>query len=168
MASILTTADFIGEFELPIGQYVNTKIDLFIAQVQEDYLIDLLGYDLKTAFEAGIVATTSKYELLRDGDTYTNSAYLTKYKGIKEMLKYFTYYEYMRFEGIENTAVGLVQNETTNSEPAGTVGQMKIRRMYNRGVGIYYDTAMYINSKNSPTEQFALFLYTKKKKISMI
>ena len=174
MASILSTADFTGEFNIPVGQYTSADLELFIAQVQEDYLTNLLGYDLKVAFEAGIAVTPphdvlQKWQDLRDGATYNDGGSHTVYfKGLKEMLKYFTYYEYMRYSEIQNTKIGQRKNDGTNSTPAEGIGKMKIRRMYNKGLDIYYDATYFITDKNSPTEVYALFLYTPKKKIGLL
>lgn len=166
--AILTTADFEGEFELPVGQYINSKIDLYITQVEEDYLTDLLGHRLYSEFIAALAGTPDqKWVDLRDGDTYgTDDEF--KFKGLKQMLKYFTYYEYMRYAEVQNSKIGNVVNDATNAEPAGTLGKMVIKRMYNKGVDIYCDAINYILDKNDPVEIYADLLHTRKGKIGLL
>lgn len=167
MANILTISDFIGEFKLPTGEHVDSDLTLIITQVQEDYLLSLLGYTLKTSFEAGI-GDTGVYDALNDGDTYGNTPSIYKYKGIKEMLKYFTYYEWMKFAEISNTPLGYRRAESTNSVESGIKGAELARLIYNKGIKIYCDTNRYIADKNSPTEVYADQLFTPKEIIGIL
>lgn len=168
MSNILTIDDFDGQFEMPSNSYTDSQIELYIANVQEDYLTDLLGHDLYNEFMTALAGTPdAKWTKLRDGDTYEDGEYLRKFKGIKEMLKYFTYFEYMRSLKIEARETGLRMPDGTNSEEAGVYGTMRLKRMYNKGIAIYQDAYFYIKEENKGVEIFELFRYKHKYKTSL-
>lgn len=171
--TILTVDDFVGEWDIPIGTYIDTKLNEYIDQVQEDYLTDLLGHTLYDDFHTGLevvppAAIEQKWLDLRDGQTYGTSPNVYKFKGVKTMLKYFTYYEYMRYAEVKNTKNGQRTPDGTNSVAAGSIGKSQIRRMYNKGIAIYHDAILFINDKNSPSEIYPDLLHTKKNPISII
>lgn len=168
MANILTIDDFDGQFEMPSNSYTDAQIDMYIADVQEEQLTDLLGYDLYNEFMTALDATPDvKWTNLRDGDTYQDGEYLRKFKGIKEMLKYFTYFEYMRSLRIEARETGFRLPDGTNSDEAGNLGTVRLKRMYNKGIAIYQDAYFYIKEENKGTEIFELFRYKHKYKTSL-
>jgi len=158
MANILTTSDFVGELETPTNSYTETKLGYYIADVQERVLLSLMGYTLKTAFEAGLIAAESKYELLRDGDTYDTDP-VRYFDGIKDMLKYLTYFYYVRDMQSQLTMIGNKQANSTNSTSGASISKVKLTRMYNKGVSIYREADSYIQVKNTPTEIFEDFYY---------
>ena len=168
MANILTIDDFDGQFEMPSNSYTDGQIDMYIEDVQEEQLTDLLGYDLYNEFMTALDATPDvKWTNLRDGDTYQDGEYLRKFKGIKEMLKYFTYFEYMRSLRIEARETGFRLPDGTNSDEAGNLGTVRLKRMYNKGIAIYQDAYFYIKEENKGTEIFELFRYKHKYKTSL-
>jgi len=168
MANILTINDFDGQFEMPSNSYTDAQIEMYIADVQEEQLTDLLGYDLYNEFMTALDATPDvKWTNLRDGDTYQDGEYLRKFKGIKEMLKYFTYFEYMRSLRIEARETGFRLPDGTNSDEAGNLGTVRLKRMYNKGIAIYQDAYFYIKEENKGTEIFELFRYKHKYKTSL-
>ena len=168
MANILTIDDFDGQFEMPSNSYTDGQIDMYIEDVQEEQLTDLLGYDLYNEFMTALDATPDvKWTNLRDGDTYQDGEYLRKFKGIKEMLKYFTYFEYMRSLIIEARETGFRLPDGTNSDEACNLGTVRLKRMYNKGIAIYQDAYFYIKEENKGTEIFELFRYKHKYKTSL-
>ena len=168
MANILTIDDFDGQFEMPSNSYTDGQIDMYIEDVQEEQLTDLLGYDLYNEFMTALDGTPDvKWTNLRDGDTYQDGEYLRKFKGIKEMLKYFTYFEYMRSLRIEARETGFRLPDGTNSDEAGNLGTVRLKRMYNKGIAIYQDAYFYIKEENKGTEIFELFRYKHKYKTSL-
>ena len=168
MANILTIDDFDGQFEMPSNSYTDAQIEMYIEDVQEEQLTDLLGYDLYNEFMTALDATPDvKWTNLRDGDTYQDGEYLRKFKGIKDMLKYFTYFEYMRSLRIEARETGFRLPDGTNSDEAGNLGTVRLKRMYNKGIAIYQDAYFYIKEENKGTEIFELFRYKHKYKTSL-
>jgi hypothetical protein len=169
MANILTADDFVGEVEIPTGEWIDSKLDLYIAQVEEDILISLLGYTLYDEFVTALAGTpASKWTDLRDGGTYTSGDRTYYFKGILEMLKYFTFFYYMRDNGSENTQVGIAINETTNADRNPALASSIMKRIWNKGIDIYCDAASYITIKNEPTEIYADFYYTHRDKLTII
>ena len=168
MANILTIDDFDGQFEMPSNSYTDAQIEMYIEDVQEEQLTDLLGYDLYNEFMTALDATPDvKWTNLRYGDTYQDGEYLRKFKGIKDMLKYFTYFEYMRSLRIEARETGFRLPDGTNSDEAGNLGTVRLKRMYNKGIAIYQDAYFYIKEENKGTEIFELFRYKHKYKTSL-
>jgi len=169
MASILTADDFVGEYEIPSGEWIDAKLDIYIAQVEEDMLISLLGYTLYDEFVTALAGSpASKWTDLRDGATYSIGDRAFYFKGILEMLKCFTYFYYVRDNQFENTQVGIAINNTTNSERDTPFTSSILKRMWNRGIDIYNDACSFIVIKNEPAEVYADFYFTERSKVSLI
>lgn len=151
--SFLLITDFTGDVNVSQNKYAKTDYENIIASVEEKILIDLLGEDLYLKLIA--TPTVSPYLELVNGTTYTvinadNVTVNVNYKGIKSMLKYFTFYEILKHQETENTEVGQVDPMQNNSQRVAKNNLSKlISDAYNKGVDLYgYDIQTYGNSKS--------------------
>ncbi len=149
--SIIKTTDFVGEINLSQNQYNVTDIQESIDRVTEDVLEALMGDKLYNEFIADLVndvPQTAKYVNLLDGETYTdNCGYVKNYKGLKRMLRYFIYSDFI-YNYQVSTIAGTVRNDDENSTQ---VSGWKLRnisnKMYDKGVMLYFDTLRFICDK---------------------
>tara|TARA_R110002050_G_scaffold12524_7_gene41072 strand:- start:14716 stop:15228 length:513 start_codon:yes stop_codon:yes gene_type:complete len=124
--AILTQADFTGKYALSQGMYSTTKITDYIDIYEKKYLIDLLGVDLYNLFDADLVAgsgtpTEARFLVIWNALTfdYSNCVYISD--GIKEMLKGYIYYEFLKDSINEMTPIGNVKPIGENSQRASTL-----------------------------------------------
>jgi hypothetical protein len=167
---IIESADFIGDVEIPVGEWTEDKLNLYIDQVEEDILTSLLGWTLYQELESNLNVhpLPAKWANLIDGDTYTSGEITFKFKGLTEMLKHFVFFYYMRDNEMENTQIGVVINSATNADRVTPVTSNLLRRHWNKGIKIYNDACSYITITNEPTEVYADFHFTQRDNISIV
>jgi hypothetical protein len=149
--SILTTSDFTsGETRISQNQFEKDTLKDYIKEVQEDTLKDLLGAELYLQFGAELPnPTTQKFIDLLNGVVYTFNDVLSDYTGLKRMLKYFTYNEYVNDQDVQNTIVGNVSGQSRNSEnltPNATLSFSEAKN--NKGIDYYRDSYKFIQSND--------------------
>ena len=115
---IIQESDFIGDVEIPVGEWTEDKLNLYIDQVEEDILTSLLGWTLydELVSNLNVHPFPAKWANLIDGDTYSTGEITYKFKGLTEMLKHFVFFYYMRDNEMENTQIGVVMNNATNAD----------------------------------------------------
>ena len=167
---IIESADFIGDVEIPVGEWTEDKLNLYIDQVEEDILTSLLGWTLYQELESNLNVhpLPAKWANLIDGDTYTSGEITFKFKGLTEMLKHFVFFYYMRDNEMENTQIGVVINSATNADRVTPVTSNLLRRHWNKGIKIYNDACSYITITNEPGEVYADFHFTQRDNISIV
>ena len=167
---ILQESDFIGDVEIPVGEWTEDKLNLYIDQVEEDILTSLLGWTLYQELESNltVVPFPAKWANLIDGDTYSTGEITYKFKGLTEMLKHFVFFYYMRDNEMENTQIGVVINNATNADRVTPVTSNLLRRHWNKGIDIYNDACAYITNKNEASEIYEDFHFTYRDKISIV
>lgn len=167
---IIQESDFVGDVEIPVGEWTEDKLNLYIDQVEEDILTSLLGWTLYQELESNLNVhpLPAKWANLIDGDTYTSGEITFKFKGLTEMLKHFVFFYYMRDNEMENTQIGVVINSATNADRVTPVTSNLLRRHWNKGIKIYNDACSYITITNEPGEVYADFHFTQREKISIV
>jgi len=167
---ILQESDFIGDVEIPVGEWTEDQLNIYIHDVEEDILTSLLGWTLYDELHDALSVNPlpEKWEKLIDGDTYSTGEITYKFKGLTEMLKHFVFFYYMRDNEMENTQVGIVMNNTTNADRVTPVTSNLLRRHWNKGIDIYNDACAYITNKNEVTEIYEDFHFTYRNKISIV
>jgi hypothetical protein len=124
MATLIDTSYFIGP--LLIGQSdqatVSTRLTQFIDRYEKEYFLNLMGYNFKKLYDAGIAAVTQKYVDIRDGKEYTNRwGVLDKWRGLKETdpkrspIANYVYYWFERDTVTVTTGTGEVKPNQQNS-----------------------------------------------------
>lgn len=167
---ILELSDFSsGKFALHTGMYTTTDIQSYIDKYEKRYLLDLLGADLGNEFVADVqlgagTPTEQRFLDIFNPIEYDWGLELILSDGIKEMLKGFIYYEYLKDQVSTVTAVGMLTPKGENSEPiSGLFTQMYTR--YNDACRSYKGVQRYILTRrgdysgfNGRTKQFAYWL----------
>jgi hypothetical protein len=131
---ILSISDFeTGKFELHTGMYAQTNLQEYIDKYEKRYLIDLLGATLGNAFitdvqSGGGTPTVPEYLDIFNPIELDYNLEIIQSDGIKEMLKGFVYYEYIKDLVSQATSVGMVTPKGENSERVNTL----FTQMYNR------------------------------------
>ena len=117
MANIVSPPDFVYEIALPQSEdLVKTrKICSFINNYEAEFRLFALGNAVNEAFEAGITANTQKWIDLRDGVVYEVDGKSIKYGGIKQLIRQYVYYHYMRNEVSTTTHTGEKKEAAANS-----------------------------------------------------
>jgi len=145
--SFILTTDFIGEINISQNQYTTSDLQSIIESTERLVLSDLLGEDLYAKLIADLdvnyVPQTVKYLTLVNGGSYTatngeGTTVTVTYRGIKQMLKYFTYYYYVKNQMNQNTIAGTVINSQENAIQLNKAALNDIvNAMYNKGVDLY-------------------------------
>ena len=122
LVPILTVSDFEA---LPYNiSFNNTKsmpqdrLEAEIVKRQNDFLLLILGYQEKYNLEndnAGAFPTTQKWIDFINGVSYVKDSYNIDYKGIKEALKNYTYYWYLRDNTTQTNGFGGLKMDTKNA-----------------------------------------------------
>lgn len=143
MAEILDKADF-KEGRYKIVQTEFDKLDSYIDEYEETYLMDLLGVELYALFIAdltdGVPASTIYLNIFNEF-AVDNGGCIVKSRGIKTMLQAFIRFHYLRALHLANSANGTVINQTEVSTPAD---MRYLEQDYNEGIKDYEAIQWYI------------------------
>ena len=154
--SFLQPSDFKGLVSQSKNEFTTPKIQLYIDEYEPEYLQDLLGCDMYDDFVADLLPTPAvptsvpqdpKFLAIFNPfciDTDTN-CYNNKEvsKGIKEMLKFFIFWEYARDNQEEFAITGATKNAFSNSELVA-LSHTRLYRNYNKGIETYKAIQWYI------------------------
>ena len=146
MARWLKTSDF-DKYRYAIAQTDKSDTELltYIEDVEVRYLQDLFGAVLYKAFIADLVNNVpqaAKFVAVFNAffeDNDDNLCHLGRTRrseGIIEMLRYFTFMEFIRDQKFVNTTVGTVLSVEENSEHV-SFDQEGVKDRYNRGQESY-------------------------------
>jgi len=124
MANFIDKTIFIADIMLPKGDYDN--IETYITRYEKEVLTYLLGYELYTALVAG--AAAEPYKSLLDGKVYEISlngkTKKVKWNGLKQLIAYYVYCEYLRSKVVSVQQVGVVASKQENSYVASVCGKV--------------------------------------------
>lgn len=158
----LSTTDFTGFYQISKGNsYQDAKVDEYIIENQEQFLTDLLGCDLYALFIADLSLVTglpqsarflSIFNAFAIDDT-VGTGIQRKSKGLKIMLKGFTYFNIVRDSDYFNTISGNVKNTFSNSTPAKDV-EYGLQERYNVALSTYNSIQWYICDNDSIYPEF--------------
>lgn len=121
MGVIIVASDFTYSYAVPNS--ITNDLEQFITDNEEAILIDLMGAVFYAAFKADLVAkvpATAKYSSIYNAfnEDYQNT--IIKSKGMKEMLKGFLFFDFMRQIKYKNTTMGQVVNAADTSQNSVT------------------------------------------------
>jgi hypothetical protein len=164
----VSISDFTGKYTLSKGMYDNAKLQDYIDRYEPRYLKELLGVELYNLFIAdlngGILQSPNYvkiYEPLSEDyalylyswQTYNTVHTIIDSEGIKEMLKGFIYFEYLKDQWNQATPYGMVTQKAENSEVSNNVVSMMYTR-YNEAVRTFLAIQEYIGQNiNAATGQ---------------
>lgn len=157
--SLLQPSDFIGIVSLSQNEFDEVQIQYYIDRFEKRYLTDLLGCDLYDDFIADLnptppvptsVPTDVKFTAIFDPfcideDYDTGCQWVSE--GMKDMLKFFIYFEWARDNQYTMAITGATKNTFSNSEMARIVETRAIEN-YNLGIKTYHAIQWYIDDEN--------------------
>ena len=156
MANILEISDFdSGINTIRHNGYANSNLQWYIDKYEREYLIDLLGvtlYDLFITDLSGGVPTTLIYQdIFNPIATVIGDENLVN-RGMKEMLKGFVYFHYVRADMFKQTPTGAKSSKSDNSSSV-TLTSLNIQGRFNDSVDDYKVIREYIkeNETDYPT-----------------
>ena len=117
--SIIKITDFNGgKFNLAVNQYQEDYLQKIIDETENKVLNELFGFDLYDLFIQDLINDYPTSQ--RFIDVFEPLRFSVPIKvmteGIKEMLKGFIYYEYIRLTTAQHTTTGVSQTQGENSE----------------------------------------------------
>ena len=163
--AIIDYTYFVGKINLPTdnANYQN-KLQLYIDEVQEKYLIYALGYELYSLFIADLpTPSAQRFTDLLDGVEYNDSlGRLTKWKGLansdkKSLLAYFAAFEYSRNSQVYESGNGVKANLNENADRVSPISFQVTA--YNLGVELYKELFhfLYQNQDDYPEWDYRYF-----------
>lgn len=123
MGLLIVKTDFVGKYALATSTKGNDNIDSYIAEYEEQILIDLLGLELFELFKADVDGVTKKpvtpiYLTLYDRLNFEYCNHLLTSFGLKNILLSIIYFYYVRDNTVKQTVNGSVNIQTEVSQPA--------------------------------------------------
>jgi len=141
MSLILQISDFsAGRFKIPTTTFQESDLNDFITKYENQYLVELLGVELFNLFVADLVAgvpVDARFVAIFDAFNDQDDCFLCRSEGMKEMMKAFVYFHYVRDTYTRNTTNGVKQQKAENSISLDAVsGDLTTR--FNEGVNSYW------------------------------
>ncbi len=144
MGVLIVAADFLYSFAVPSA--ISNDLEQFITDNEESYLIDLLGVDFYVAFKATLVSKVpvgAKWLAIYSAFNTDYQRSIVKSKGMKEMLKGFIFFDFMRQIKYKNTTMGQVVNSADTSQ---NVSPGSLYKYLNDAVATYNAIQLYIKT----------------------
>jgi hypothetical protein len=149
MAKIVQISDFKGDYSITMNSFSGAHLQNFINTYEVKYLRDLLGITLSTDLLTDITTpftapTNTDYLAIFNPLAYDYESTQIISDGIKEMLVGFIYFEYTRFQKIQNTITGNVNAQNEVSTMASW-GETNIYINYNKAIDSYKSIQYHIS-----------------------
>lgn len=157
--AISVKSDFVGDVDLAQAN-IDSNLTPVIAWEERDILTKLMGAKLYN--EAVIDGMTNgspgtqKFIDLLNGVTYTNTGgFEVNYLGLKKMLLYFIWAEYVKTFMANHRETGLIINNEDNARrPSSIFVEQETRKKRDKGVNLYNEAWAYINDTNDQGTTF--------------
>lgn len=165
MINFIDYTDFAdNEINLEINSYNLTQFESIANEVIYDVLNDLFGAYLYNNLIADLDENgkpeTTKYKNLVNGTTYIDTFRNNRtinYQGINDMLRYFVFCEYKKFQLSYSTTTGSVQTSNENSTVL-TESQLNsyLEKYYTKAVQLYRKVVKFLKDTylNNETDYF--------------
>lgn len=143
--------DYTGFYKVVVDDQVEEYFEQFINDAEKKYLRYLMGDSLYNAFisdldQVGEPQEQRFIDLLYGDTTFTYENKTCNYEGLIDMLKGFSYYEYMQRMWNDPTTVGFIKAQRDAAERV-SVAQTTIQneQRYNVSIDFYNTAIVYIN-----------------------
>lgn len=142
--ALITVDDFVNKFELTLTDFNTASLTNYIDRYETVTLVELFGKELYDLWVAGIAATDTIYEFLRDpfivqldNDDILNS------RGVNDILLGVVYFYWSRDIMTQRSSNGSVSKKGENSE---NVSQLKanVQSRYDEAIQSYKAIQCYI------------------------
>jgi hypothetical protein len=161
---ILSIQDFTGKYQVSTGMYDQAKLQDYINRYEPRYLKELFGITFYNEFKSDLLNNVPQspnflvlfnplsedigYNFYYFNGIYEGVNQLDS-EGIKEMLKGFIYFEYVKDLSNQITPIGLVKPDNENSTVANTLFSMMYTR-YNEAIRSYNSIRDFIRYTTAP------------------
>ena len=161
---ILSIQDFTGKYQVSHGMYDQAKLQDYINRYEPRYLKELFGVTLYNDFQSDLLNNVPQspnflvlfnplsedmgYNFYYFNGIYEGVNQLDS-EGIREMLKGFIYFEYVKDLSNQITPIGLVKPDNENSTVANTLFSMMYTR-YNEAIRSYNSIRDFIRYTTAP------------------
>ncbi len=156
----VTQDEFKGDIQITQSADISSNLTEIIEKSEKKYLRLLLGDDLYLKLIADLnngIPQTQKYKDLMDGVTYSNGARNIIYDGLRQMLRYFCYSEYIKINYVD-TSIGFVKQDKVNSDNIGNLfTEDNSNKAFNKGLQLYKSAYVFIIYK---LDDYPTFSYT--------
>jgi len=163
MATLINATYFFGALILPqkADTNVSSSLTWLIDELEPKLLTDLLGYELKKLYDAGIAANTQIYKDIRDGKEYTNrSSIVTKWRGLayadgsakKSLIANYVYWHHMEKEASASTGTGEKVPKAQNAVNTSPISKMV--RAWNEMVCMNYELIEFLLTNDTVYPEF--------------
>lgn len=144
MGILISSSDFVGKYAIPQDSF--SDLDGFIDEYEESLLVDLLGFDFFTAFQANLsgnppAPTEANFLKIYNKLYVDQNCIMIRSEGMVKMLLGFIFWEYMRQVKFKATTQGVVVNAADTSKPT-PYGYLY--KYYNDAVSTYHAIQHYI------------------------
>lgn len=139
---ILKTSDFIGFHDISQNKFTKVDLEAYILKCEKSSLEEMLGCELAALLIADLDVNnnpqTPRFITIWNSfceDTFRCNCLFYKSEGIKEMLKGFIYYNYVKNQPEKNTIAGNVEAKAEVSTPlSNNAKQVNTNERYNNAV----------------------------------
>ena len=161
---IVSIQDFTGKYQVSTGMYDQAKLQDYINRYEPRYLKELFGITFYNEFQSDLLNNVPQspnflvlfnplsedmgYNFYYFNGIYEGVNQLDS-EGIKEMLKGFIYFEYVKDLSNQITPIGLVKPDNENSTVANTLFSMMYTR-YNEAIRSYNSIRDFIRYTTAP------------------
>lgn len=156
--AILSTTDFNeGRYYIPLSPEEETKgFPKYIERVENSVLPELFGVELYDLFIADLALpvvgepTDPRFVKVYNEFNYQGDGLYFRSQGIKEMLRGFVYYDYLRDQQTRVTTVGLKRVDGSNSETISGI-QHDLNSRYNESIETFHAIQCYMDHVDPDT-----------------
>ena len=145
MINLITISDFLQPFMVFAGtDETEMRLTEIIAEVQHDFLIEILGHELYYELEndnSGNFPTSQKWIDFINGVDYVKSDIKIGYKGIKKALAYRVYYFYNKY--MKSILQENQEGNLLNPNSEQIIPIQKMTEAYNSAGELIYDYKTY-------------------------
>lgn len=144
MPTIIDRSIFVGELFIPNTETVpdiqsgnpsnQDKLTLAIEKYERLLLVNALGITQYNELISDIGAVNGKWYDLINGKTYDNK----RFEGLKQIIAYYVYVNFLKYEGAQFTTVGLERSQAKNS--VSVIPTDRLVDFWNTFVGMYQYT----------------------------
>jgi hypothetical protein len=164
MPIITTISHFVGDIMLPNTAITNPEgivLDADITRYEPEMLKALLGYELYTLFEAGVINDTAKYLLIKNGSEFTDSNdRLQKWDGFvlnKNPIANYIFYWNRRNAATSTTGNGETATAVENGSRVSS--NQKMVTAWNRMVDLNRKLHAFLVANEDDYTEYAGFSY---------
>ena len=160
---ILKTSDFVGFFDVSQNKFTKVDLEAYILKYEHQYLEEMLGCDLAALLIADLdivtnIPITQRFLDIWNSfcdDTFRCTCLFYRSTGIKDMLKSFVYFHFVRDQFQKNTIAGnVVAKSEVSTQLDYNTQQGNTNERYNNGVKTFRAIQSKVSIENTTYPEF--------------